>query len=114
MDMLVIYDDLYLRFGTIKFKGQGSSGGHNGVQSIIDNIGKKFNRLRLGIGYQESLPHGIQGRYRLEKFVLERFTKKEETKMKDYLGFLAKAVMNYLQFGLTNSMEKYNRGNFEI
>ncbi len=107
-NMLVIYDDVYLNFGTIKFRGEGGSGGHNGIQSIIDNIGKKFNRLKMGIGY-EKLNHKLS----LAKFVLEKFTREEEAKMNAYLEFITKIVMNYLQFGLTHSMQKYNNVNFE-
>lgn len=50
-DMLVIYDDLDIPLGTLRFRTEGSSGGHRGVQSIIQWLGTDaFPRLRIGIG----------------------------------------------------------------
>jgi PTH1 family peptidyl-tRNA hydrolase len=49
--MLIIYDDLDIPLGTIRFRAKGTSGGHRGVQSIIDHLCETtFPRLRLGIG----------------------------------------------------------------
>lgn len=48
-DLLVIYDDIDLAFGTIRVRRGGSSAGHKGMQSIIDAVGNNFWRLRLGI-----------------------------------------------------------------
>lgn len=50
-DILVVYDDLDIPLDTVRFRDAGSSGGHRGVQSIIDNLGTDaFARLRIGIG----------------------------------------------------------------
>ena len=49
-DLLVVHDDLDLELGVIKIKQSGSDGGHNGIKSIISNIGKDFARIRIGIG----------------------------------------------------------------
>lgn len=50
-DILVIHDDMDIAYGTIRFKRKGSSGGHKGVQSIIESIGNsEFPRLKIGIG----------------------------------------------------------------
>jgi len=50
-DLLIIHDDLDLPPGTIRFREKGSSGGHNGLNSIIEQIGtNQFSRLKLGIG----------------------------------------------------------------
>ena len=50
--ILVVYDDLDIPLGTIRFRPEGTSGGHRGVQSIINNLGDMhhFPGLRLGIG----------------------------------------------------------------
>jgi len=48
-NILVIHDDLDLKFGTIKYKNGGSSGGHNGLKSIDKLIGKDYTRARIGI-----------------------------------------------------------------
>ncbi len=52
-DILVIHDDLDLPFGALRIKIGGGSGGHNGLKSIDEAIGKEYYRLRLGIGKPE-------------------------------------------------------------
>jgi PTH1 family peptidyl-tRNA hydrolase len=47
--ILVVYDDVDLPLGTLRFVSGRGSGGHRGVQSVIDRIGKDFSRLRIGI-----------------------------------------------------------------
>jgi PTH1 family peptidyl-tRNA hydrolase len=54
-DLLVIYDDIALPLGKFRYRKQGSDGGHNGVKNIIEKLGKKnFQRLRVGIGYDNN------------------------------------------------------------
>ncbi|MEJ2055032.1 MAG: aminoacyl-tRNA hydrolase [Calditrichaceae bacterium] len=49
-DLLIIYDDYHLPFGELRFRKKGSSGGHNGIKSIIDHLDTKlFDRLKVGI-----------------------------------------------------------------
>jgi PTH1 family peptidyl-tRNA hydrolase len=66
-DLVVIYDDIDLPFGTIRIRHKGSSGGHKGVQSIIDALkAEDFTRVRIGVGRPpENVP--------AEKYVLEEF-----------------------------------------
>lgn len=75
-NLLVIHDDLDLALGKFKLqKGRGSAG-HKGVQSIIDALGTKdFWRLRIGI---KPVDNEQQTMNNVEKFVLGKFTKKEE------------------------------------
>lgn len=69
-NILVIHDDLDLEFGKIKLKYDSNSGGHNGVESIIKNLGsKKFNRLKIGINTQYNIDAA--------NFVLSNFTREE-------------------------------------
>ena len=49
-DMLVVYDDMDLPFGRLRMRERGSSGGHNGIRSIISYFGQDFPRLKIGIG----------------------------------------------------------------
>lgn len=49
-DVLVVVDDLDLPFGKLRVRADGSSGGHNGLKSIIEHFGTGFPRLRIGIG----------------------------------------------------------------
>ena len=50
--LIVIFDDINMDIGRIRFRGSGSDGGHNGIKSIIENLGgfKDFPRLKIGIG----------------------------------------------------------------
>lgn len=78
-DLLVIHDDSDLPLGTIRTTDSSSSAGHNGVQSIIDNLGTQdFHRLRVGVETRASrndLP--------TDDFVLQNFTDNELKKLKD-------------------------------
>ncbi len=49
-DIIVVYDDMDLPFGQLRVKDKGSSGGHNGIKSIISHIGDNFIRIKCGIG----------------------------------------------------------------
>lgn len=77
-DLLVIHDEADLPFGTIRATGSSSSAGHNGVQSIIDNLGTQdFHRIRIGVESRASktdLP--------TDAFVLQNFTGDELKQLK--------------------------------
>lgn len=78
-ELLVIHDDVDLPFGTIRLAKNSSAAGHNGVQSIIDNIGiQDFNRLRIGIETRAS-----RDEMPTENFVLQNFSDEELTKLKN-------------------------------
>ena len=77
--LLVIYDDLDLPLGTVRFRQEGSSGGHRGVQSIINRLStRQFPRLRLGIGRPP-------GRMDPAAYVLQDFSEEEEPVLWDVL-----------------------------
>lgn len=84
-EILVIHDDLDLNFGAIRFKCGGSSGGHNGLKSIDNNIGNNYLRLRIGIGHPKNNDkvsclkqnsHTIFGNNVVD-YVLQKFKDKE-------------------------------------
>lgn len=69
-NVLVIYDDIALDLGKIRFRANGSDGGHNGIKSIIQHTGtKNFDRLKVGIGPQPNIPS--------ENYVLQNFPKEQ-------------------------------------
>ncbi len=72
---LVIYDELAIKFGSIRTRIGGSDAGHNGVKSLITHIGDDFNRLRIGIG------SSIANKANAADFVLGKFTKKEQASL---------------------------------
>lgn len=56
-DVLVIHDDLDLALGKVRIRAKGSSGGHNGIKSIISNLNTEdFKRIRIGIGKDPIIP----------------------------------------------------------
>lgn len=78
-DVLVVCDDVNLAFGKMRLRAKGSSGGHNGLQSVIDSIGTdEFARLRIGVKNETMLKD-------LAQFVLEPFSKEEEKNLKRVL-----------------------------
>ncbi len=76
-ELLVIHDEVDLPFVTIRSTGSSSAAGHNGVQSIIDNIGTQdFNRIRIGVetrASRQDMP--------TDAFVLQNFTDEELSKL---------------------------------
>ena len=100
-DLLVIYDDIALDLGRLRFRANGSDGGHNGIKSIIKHVGtNKFDRLKFGIGPQPPIPS--------EAFVLQNFSKEQENLLKDTIRLANEAVELYLQNGIEKAQNKYN------
>lgn len=98
-DILVIFDDISLDLGRVRFRASGSDGGHNGIKSIIQHIGTKdFSRLKIGIGPQPNIPS--------EAFVLQNFTKDELEKLKETLKL--PMIEDYLKNGLEKVQNLYN------
>ena len=100
-DLLVIYDDIALDLGVIRFRANGSDGGHNGIKSIIKHTGtKEFDRLKIGIGPQPNIPS--------ENYVLQNFPKDELPKLKNVLNRAIESVEFYLDNGIEKTQNKYN------
>ena len=78
--IIVVHDELDINFGSIKITMGGSSAGHNGIRSIISNLGEDFGRIRIGVG--PKTPDQIDS----ADFVLGRFNKEEESEMKPLLN----------------------------
>lgn len=100
-DVLIIYDDISLDLGKIRFRANGSDGGHNGIKSIIQHIGtKNFDRLKIGIGPQPNIPS--------ENFVLANFPKDKLEDLKEILKRAVVAVEFYLSEGIEKAQNKFN------
>lgn len=101
--LLVIYDDLDLPLGRIKFTRGGSSGGHKGIESIIELLGtKNFCRLRLGIGRPE-------GKIESYDYVLSKFLKGENSLADETIEKASAAVEFYFANGIQATMNRFNR-----
>ena len=95
-DMLVVHDELDINFGHIRTRNDGSSAGNNGIQSIIDHIGEKFNRIRIGIGPKH--PAKIEA----DKFVISQFDKTEVSKIIDLEKEVLSIVVEFIYSGSLN------------
>jgi PTH1 family peptidyl-tRNA hydrolase len=100
--LMVIYDDLDLPLGTLRLRPEGGSGGHKGMQSIIDKLGRRdFPRLRVGIGRPP-------GRMDPVDYVLQPFGREEAERVEE-LGTRAVAALElFIQAGIEAAMNRYN------
>lgn len=101
-DILVVFDDVSLDLGTLRFRSNGSDGGHNGIKSIINSLGgSDFDRLKVGIG-----PKPPQ--YPLEHFVLADFAPSELPVLKEVIQKSADAVEDWLEHDFATVQNKWN------
>ncbi len=101
-DLLVLYDDLDLPLGTIRLRPSGGSGGHKGMQSIIEQLGSEdFPRLRIGIGRP---PSGWDP----ADYVLSNFTPAEQSLLPGLYERIVAAAETWLREGITVAMNRFN------
>lgn len=101
--VLVIIDDFALPLGRLRLRHGGSSGGHNGLQSVIDHLGTEdVPRLRIGIGTPE-------GEDSSRDHVLQTFRKAELEIVEKSLDRAADAVEYSLAHGLESAMNVFNK-----
>lgn len=101
-DLLLIYDDISIDLGTIRFRIKGSDGGHNGVKSIIYNLNTDiFDRLKVGIGPQ---PPFLAS----ESFVLQDFSKNDHELLESAINKSIDAITTYLAEGISIAQNKFN------
>lgn len=101
-NLLVVTDDLNLSFGTIRIKGKGSSGGHNGLTNINEVLQtQNYARFRFGIG--DDYAKGRQVDY-----VLGTWDEEERDKLPERLEKSGKAIISFAMAGLNNTMNTFN------
>jgi len=99
-DILVVYDDLALPFLTYKLKPKGGDGGHNGIKSIIQELGNSsFPRLRIGIG--NNFQKGEMADYVLDKFNNDELSQLELL----YNNQLKSIIDNFLHRGIKGALD---------
>jgi peptidyl-tRNA hydrolase, PTH1 family len=99
-DLLVVVDDFALPFGKLRFREGGGPGGHNGLRSVIDELGtEKFSRLRVGIGSPERgfIDH-----------VLAPFQPDERERLPALLDAAADAVEEWARHGTSKAANRFN------
>jgi PTH1 family peptidyl-tRNA hydrolase len=100
LDLLVVADDFALPFGKLRLREGGSAGGHNGLRSIIEELGtEKFSRLRIGIGEpgRDAVDH-----------VLSQFRRGERARLSELLDAAADAVEAWAREGTNKAANHYN------
>lgn len=101
-NVFVVTDDLNLPFGTIRIRGKGSDGGHNGLKDIQNKLqNQNYARLRFGVGNEFE-----QGRQ--VDYVLGVWSEEEVEKLPERLNFVADAVLSFIFSGLNNTMNSFN------
>lgn len=98
-DILVIYDDVSIDLGRVRFRSAGSDGGHNGIKSVIKHLGTdNFDRLKIGIGPQPNIPS--------EAFVLQNFSNEELDVVKSVL--VKPMIEDYIKEGIEKAQNVHN------
>ncbi len=101
-NLFVVYDDISLDLGKIRFRAKGSDGGHNGIKSIIKHAStQEFDRLKIGIGPQPSM-------MKSEDFVLQNFSHEQKIQLNDIINLSVDAFLEYCEVGISKVQNKYN------
>ena len=102
-DLLVVVDEAQLELGRLRTRGSGSAGGHNGLKSLIEQLGtEEFARLRLGVGRGDA-------RRDLADHVLATFDKDEQPIVAEAIARAADAAEVFVSEGLGPMMNRFNR-----
>jgi len=102
-DIIIIYDDIDIDLGQIRFRPNGSDGGHNGLKSIIYHLKtKNFSRLKIGIATDMPMRPS-------ETYVLKPFPKKFTSKVDEIVDHATDAINYYLEHGIKKSMNNFNK-----
>ena len=108
-DLIVIHDDLDLPLGKIRIRQGGSSGGHKGIESIINELGSQnFIRLRIGIGRPIAPPDAEISEDDIVNYVLSDFNPEEKQVITKVIPKVSEAILCLLSEELTTAMNKYN------
>ncbi|MFC1483798.1 aminoacyl-tRNA hydrolase [Candidatus Neomarinimicrobiota bacterium] len=101
-DTLVVFDDIDLPLGTMRFRVKGGAGGHRGVESIIYQLGSEdFPRLRLGIASDVPMRPS-------EKYVLESFLAGDKPVVEEVTQRSVDGINDFLTYGVDSAMTRFN------
>jgi peptidyl-tRNA hydrolase, PTH1 family len=100
-NLIIVHDDLDMETGRLRIRKTGSSGGHKGINSIIESIGSRdFIRVKIGIGREPGI--------KAEDYVLSKFARPEMNLIKDAIQRAADAVCSVVCEGVDNAMNTFN------
>ena len=101
--IIVMFDDISLVPGRLRIRADGSAGGHNGIKSIIQEVGSQaFPRIKIGVGAK---PHP---EYDLADWVLSTFTANEEKALAVSLANAADAALAIIDHGVPEAANRFN------
>ncbi|UCH09407.1 MAG: aminoacyl-tRNA hydrolase [Fidelibacterota bacterium] len=101
-DILVVFDDIDLPLGTLRFRPGGGAGGHKGMSSIIYHLETEdFPRLRVGIATDAPLRPS-------EQYVLEPFRPRDEAMVSVILSQAVEGINHFLEHGIEDTMARFN------
>ena len=102
-DIIIIYDDIDIDLGNIRFRADGSDGGHNGIKSIIyHTLSDVFDRLKIGIATNAPMRPS-------EKYVLKPFSKENKKIVSEVIENAQSGINYYLENGIMKSMNNFNK-----
>lgn len=92
-NMVVVYDELSLPFGQIRTRNSGQSAGHNGIKSLIEQLGSDFGRIRIGISNEHTINKDSSD------FVLAKFSKQEQDNLPAILNEAGSILTEFIYSG---------------
>ncbi|HWE00347.1 MAG TPA: aminoacyl-tRNA hydrolase [Bryobacteraceae bacterium] len=102
-DLILVYDDLDLPWGSLRVRPGGSAPGHNGVKSVIAKLGtEEFPRVRLGVHPGHPLQSGAD-------YLLSRFSRRQTEELDTFIDLAADATESIIAEGVEKSMTGFNR-----
>ena len=102
-DLILVYDELDLPWGSLRVRPGGSAAGHNGIKDVIARLGtQEFPRIRLGVHPNHPLPSG-------KDYLLSRFTRQQNESLDEFVDLAADATESIIAEGVEKSMTRFNR-----
>ncbi len=102
-EFLAVYDDISLEPGNLRIRKKGSAGGHNGIKSIIEDLGtQEFFRIKIGVGAKP--PH-----WDLADYVLSRFSDEERELIEQAISDAVGAAEAIVSGDIEGAMNRYNQ-----
>lgn len=112
-DVIVVFDDFQIPFGTLRIRAKGSDGGHNGMASVIYHLQSEFiPRLRIGVAGNSMPEHHT--REVMANYVLTRFDPDEEKLLPQLLQRVDDALICWVREGIARAMNVYNKRFFTL
>jgi PTH1 family peptidyl-tRNA hydrolase len=102
-ELILVYDELDLPWGSLRIRPEGSAAGHNGAKDVIAKLGtQQFPRIRLGVHPGHPLTSGAD-------YLLSGFTRQQKETLDEFIDLAADAAESIIAEGVALSMTRFNR-----